>query len=40
MFVSSFHRQKLCIKVSEYTAIFAKRFLIRYAVETEAFNHI
>jgi hypothetical protein len=26
-------------EVSEYAMIFPKKFLIRYAVESEAFNH-
>lgn len=30
----------MCLKISEYTALFPQKFLIRYAVETEAFGHI
>lgn len=28
------------LKDSEYAVLFPKKFLIRYAVETEAFSHI
>lgn len=36
----SLHKEQMCLKVSEYTALSSKKFLISYAMETEAFSHI
>lgn len=37
---STFHKEKMCLKVSEYIALFPKKFLISDAMETEAFSDI